>query len=49
MMWANIWKLLGATMLPMFTAGTGLGMTSTTEDGGVIAVRDGVVVQMSSW
>ncbi|CBJ31138.1 expressed unknown protein [Ectocarpus siliculosus] len=44
-MWANIWQILGVTMIPIFTVGTGLSMASRAEDAGVIAVRDGVVVQ----
>ncbi|CAM9281219.1 unnamed protein product, partial [Ectocarpus fasciculatus] len=44
-MWANVWQLLGASMLPMFTVGTGLDMAGGAEES-VIAVRDGVVVQV---
>ncbi|CAM9632031.1 unnamed protein product, partial [Ectocarpus sp. 12 AP-2014] len=45
-MWANLWHIFGAISLPMFTAGTELDMARGAEDGGVITVRDGVVVQV---
>ncbi|CAM9547003.1 unnamed protein product, partial [Ectocarpus sp. 12 AP-2014] len=45
-MWASVWKVLGVIMLPKITVGTELDMERGAEDGGVIAVRDGVVVQV---
>ncbi|CAN0347349.1 unnamed protein product, partial [Ectocarpus sp. 6 AP-2014] len=45
-MWANIWQILGVTMLTTLAVGTGPDKASGAEDGPVIAVRDGVVVQV---